>query len=177
MLNLSNLAPNPGAKKKAKRVGRGDTTAGRGTKGQKARSGGAKPRWFEGGQMPLYRRIPKRGFKNPFKVVYQVVNIDRIDALFEAGAVIDKEALKAKGLIKKVDEPVKLLARGEITKPVTIKVDAASAKAKEKVEAAGGKVILLSEGSEGGEPKAETDVKEEKPAEEKSGEEKGDSQS
>ncbi|MCD6382493.1 MAG: 50S ribosomal protein L15 [Candidatus Hydrothermae bacterium] len=142
-MDLSNLSPNPGAKKKAKRVGRGDTTAGKGTKGQKARSGGAKPRWFEGGQMPLYRRLPKRGFKNPFRKEYQVVNLDRLDALFDEGAEIDKEALKAKGLIRKADKPVKILARGEINKPLTVKVDAVSASAKEKIEAAGGKVLLL----------------------------------
>ena len=143
MIDLSNLSPNPGAKKKAKRVGRGDTTAGKGTKGQKARSGGAKPRWFEGGQMPLYRRLPKRGFKNPFRKEYQVVNLDRLDALFDEGAEIDKEALKAKGLIRKTDKPVKILARGEINKPLTVKVDAVSTSAKEKIEAAGGKVLLL----------------------------------
>ena len=143
MIDLSNLAPNPGAKKKAKRVGRGDTTAGKGTKGQKARSGGAKPRWFEGGQMPLYRRLPKRGFKNPFRKEYQVVNLDRLNALFDEGAEVDREALRAKGLIKKADKPVKILARGEINKPLTVKVDAVSASAKEKIEAAGGKVLLL----------------------------------
>ncbi len=143
MIDLSNLSPNPGAKKKAKRVGRGDTTAGKGTKGQKARSGGAKPRWFEGGQMPLYRRLPKRGFKNPFRKEYQVVNLDRLNALFDEGAEIDKEALKAKGLIRKADKPVKILARGEINKPLTVKVDAVSASAKEKIEAAGGKVLIL----------------------------------
>jgi len=143
MIDLSNLAPNPGAKKKAKRVGRGDTTAGKGTKGQKARSGGAKPRWFEGGQMPLYRRLPKRGFKNPFRKEYQVVNLDRLNALFDKGAEVDREALRAKGLIKKADKPVKILARGEINKPLTVKVDAVSASAKEKIEAAGGKVLLL----------------------------------
>ena len=143
MIDLSNLAPNPGAKKKAKRVGRGDTTAGKGTKGQKARSGGAKPRWFEGGQMPLYRRLPKRGFKNPFRKEYQVVNLDRLNALFDEGAEVDREALRAKGLIKKADKPVKILARGEISKPLTVKVDAVSASAKEKIEAAGGKVLLL----------------------------------
>ncbi|MCD6087686.1 MAG: 50S ribosomal protein L15 [Candidatus Hydrothermae bacterium] len=142
-MDLSNLAPNPGAKKKAKRVGRGDTTAGKGTKGQKARSGGAKPRWFEGGQMPLYRRLPKRGFKNPFRKEYQVVNLDRLNALFDEGAEVDREALRVKGLIKKADKPVKILARGEINKPLTVKVDAVSASAKEKIEAAGGKVLLL----------------------------------
>lgn len=189
MIDLSNLAPNPGARKKAKRVGRGDTTAGRGTKGQKARSGGAKPRWFEGGQMPLYRRLPKRGFKNPFRVEYQIVNLDRLDALFEAGTEIDKEMLKAKGLIKKVDLPVKVLARGDISKPIMIKVDAASSKAKEKIEAAGGRVILLSE--EKGAPEAEKETekkaeaekeakreeKEAKTKETEQDEEKGDSES
>ncbi len=145
MLSLSNLRPKRGAVHKRKRVGRGDTTAGRGTKGQKARSGGAKPRWFEGGQMPLYRRLPKRGFHNPFKREFQIVNLVQIEERFGAGDKIDVKKLKEKGLVKKTNIPVKLLGKGEITKAVTVVVDAVSESAKKKVEEAGGKVILTTE--------------------------------
>lgn len=140
MFNLSNLKPNRGAKKEKKRLGRGDTTAGRGTKGQKARSGGAKPPWFEGGQMPLYRRIPKRGFTNIFRVEYQEVNLDRLEEKFDSGSVITKETLYERGLIKKKDKPVKILGRGEVTKAFTVEVDAISKSAREKIEKAGGTV-------------------------------------
>jgi large subunit ribosomal protein L15 len=145
MLTLSNLGPKKGAVKKRKRVGRGDTTAGRGTKGQKARSGGAKPPWFEGGQMPLYRRLPKRGFKNPFRIEYQIVNVDQLERVFKAGERVNVESLIEKGLVKKRNEPVKLLGRGEITKALEIEVDKASKSAIEKVEKAGGKVIIKAE--------------------------------
>ncbi len=149
MFDLSNLAPANGAVKEKKRKGRGPgsglgKTAGYGYKGQKSRSGGAKPRWFEGGQMPLYRRLPKRGFSNyPFKVVYQVVNLNRLDAKFEAGEIATKEEMEKRRLIRSADAPVKVLANGEITKAIEVHVDAISAKAKEKIEKAGGKVILL----------------------------------
>ena len=144
MLTLSNLKPNRGAVKKRKRVGRGDTTAGRGTKGQKARSGGAKPPWFEGGQMPIYRILPKRGFKNPFKEEYQIVNVDQLDRVFESGEKVNVVKLVEKGLVKKAKKPVKLLGRGEIKRAIEIEVDKASKSAVEKVEKAGGKVILKS---------------------------------
>lgn len=145
MFDLSNLSPNPGATKRRKRVGRGPgsghgKTATRGHKGQKARSGGAKPPWFEGGQMPLYRRLPKRGFHNPFRVEYQIVNLDQLEARFNAGDRVDKEALLAKGLIKDPDRPVKILARGTLSKALTVIADAYSEKAREAIVAAGGTV-------------------------------------
>ncbi len=149
MFDLSNIGPNPGAVKKRKRVGRGPgsglgKTAGRGHKGQKSRSGGAKPRYFEGGQLPLYRRLPKRGFTNIFKVVYQVVNVGQLEEKFDADTVVDKEALRKAGLIKKLNQPVKLLGKGNITKKLTVKVDAASKKAVELIQAAGGTVEVTS---------------------------------
>ncbi len=147
MFTLSNIGPKPGAVKKKKRRGRGDKTAGRGTKGQKARSGGAKPPWFEGGQMPLYRRLPKKGFKNPFAKVYEVVNLGDLEARFEAGTEVTPELLRKARLVRR-KLPVKILARGEITKALTVKAHAFSAKAKEKIEAAGGQAIVI----EAGEP-------------------------
>ncbi len=149
MFDLSNIGPNRGAVRKRKRVGRGPgsglgKTAGRGHKGQKSRSGGAKPRFFEGGQLPLYRRLPKRGFTNIFKVVYQVVNVGQLEDKFESDAVIDKEALKKAGLIKKAGKPVKLLGRGSVSKKFTVKVDAASKKAVEAIQSAGGTVEVTS---------------------------------
>lgn len=144
MFTLSNIGPKPGAVKKKKRRGRGDKTAGKGTKGQKARSGGAKPVWFEGGQMPLYRRLPKKGFKNPFAKVYEVVNLADL-ARFEAGTEVTPELLRKARLVRR-KLPVKVLARGEITKALTVKAHAFSAKAKEKIEAAGGQAIVIEAG-------------------------------
>lgn len=144
MFNLSNLRPQKGTIKKKKRLGRGDTTAGRGTKGQKARAGGGKPPWFEGGQMPLYRRIPKRGFKNPFRVEYQVVNLDQLEEKFDKNSFVDEITLREKGLIKK-KMPVKILGRGEITKPLTVRVKAISKSAMEKILKSGGKVEIKGE--------------------------------
>ncbi|MBU0629706.1 MAG: 50S ribosomal protein L15 [Candidatus Margulisbacteria bacterium] len=129
MLNLSNLRPQTGSKKRKKRVGRGTSsglgkTCGRGHKGQTSRSGGTKGSRFEGGQTPLYRRLPKRGFKNhPFRVVYQVFNLFELD-----------KAKKATGLIK-------ILGSGEVTGPVEVKAHKVSATARKKIEAAGGKII------------------------------------
>jgi len=145
MVDLSTLGPNKGAVKKRKRVGRGPgsghgKTSGRGHKGQKARTGGAKPVWFEGGQMPLYRRLPKRGFKNPFKVEYQIVNLDSIEKRYEQGEVVNRETLFAKGLIKDTEIPVKILGRGELSKALTFEVDKLSESAKLKIEKAGGKI-------------------------------------
>lgn len=142
MLDLSNLKPAPGSKKKMKRVGRGNasgtgTTAGRGTKGQKSRSGGKVPSWFEGGQMPIYRRLPKRGFKNRFRKEYAIINIRDL-AGFESGSVVDRQALKDKGKISSLDVAVKLLANGEIGFPLTVKLNMASVSAVEKIEKAGG---------------------------------------
>lgn len=145
-MQLNDLRPADGAKKKRKRIGRGNssghgTTAGRGTKGQLSRSGGGKGAGFEGGQNPLAMRLPKLpGFKNPNRVEYAPVNLDRLEAKFEAGDVVDGDSLKAKGIIKHADALVKVLGDGEITKPLTVRVDKVSATAKAKIEAAGGKV-------------------------------------
>jgi len=147
MITLSNLKPNPGATKKRKRVGRGTgsghgKTCGRGHKGQKARSGGAKPIWFEGGQTPLYRRIPKRGFKNPFKVCYQIVNIQQLEEKFSDGEVVSPEEMKKRGLIKKVDKPIKILAKGELAKKLVVIADAFSEKAERVIKEKGGEVKI-----------------------------------
>lgn len=144
MLNLSNLSPHPGSRKPRKRVGRGPgsghgKTSGRGHKGFKARSGsGIKP-GFEGGQMPLQRRLPKRGFRNPFRKQYAVVNVKELNS-FAAGAVVDRAALEAAGLIGAKDELIKILANGELTVALTVNVDKVSDAARTKIEAAGGSV-------------------------------------
>ncbi len=145
MIDLSSLRPGKGAVKSKKRVGRGPgsghgKTSCRGHKGQKARTGGAKPVWFEGGQMPLYKRLPKRGFKNPFRVEYQIVNLDILDKYFENGEVVNRDTLLSKGLIKDPNMPVKILGRGEITKKLSFEVDKVSESAKIKIEKAGGNV-------------------------------------
>jgi large subunit ribosomal protein L15 len=147
MINLSNLTPSPGSKKKIKRLGRGNAsgqggTAGRGHKGQKARSGGSVPSWFEGGQMPIYRRLPKRGFKNPFRKVYAVINIKDL-ADFETGSVVDLASLKLAGKVRASDTAVKLLAQGEIEKALNVQLDKASQSAIEKIRAAGGTFVVL----------------------------------
>jgi large subunit ribosomal protein L15 len=141
-MDLSSLSPPPGSKKKARRVGRGEAsgwgkTSGRGHKGQKSRSGGGVSPGFEGGQMPLQRRLPKRGFTNIFKKTYALVNLGALSA-FEGGSIVDARALAAAGLIRKESLPVKLLAKGSLEKPLTIKVAAASARAADLVKAAGG---------------------------------------
>ncbi|WP_035556531.1 50S ribosomal protein L15 [Hippea sp. KM1] len=133
--------------KDRKRVGRGDssgwgTTAGKGNKGEKARSGGAKAAYFEGGQTPLYRRLPKRGFKNPFRVEYEVVNVDRLEAVCNDGDVVDINYMVQKGLIKG-SKPVKILGNGELNKKLTVIADAFSNSAKEKIEKAGGSIEVL----------------------------------
>ena len=145
-MDLNSLSPLPGSKKKAKRIGRGEgsgwgKTSGRGHKGQKARSGGGVGPGFEGGQMPLQRRLPKRGFHNIFKKTYALVNLGSLNA-FEANSVIDAQALVAAGLIRKDTIPVKLLAKGSIDRPLTIKVQAASEKAAALVKEAGGSVEI-----------------------------------
>lgn len=147
-MRLEDLAPAPGAKKTKKRVGRGSgsglgKTAARGHKGQKARSGGGTPPWFEGGQMPLQRRIPKRGFTNIFKKVYAVVNVSDL-ASFQAGSTVGPEDLIKAGLVKKSSDAIKLLANGEIGVALTVRVHKASAAAIEKIKAAGGQVDLIS---------------------------------
>ena len=145
-MKLHELGPAAGSTTAPKRLGRGvgsglGKTSGKGHKGAKARSGGGKRPGFEGGQTPLAMRLPKLpGFRNFNRVEYAAVNVSRLERKFEAGDVVDAESLKAKGIIKKLDTPVKVLAGGEITKPLTIKVDKISAAAVAKIEAAGGKV-------------------------------------
>ncbi|UCG20072.1 MAG: 50S ribosomal protein L15 [Deltaproteobacteria bacterium] len=143
-MRLDELKPPRGAKKKGRRVGRGPgsgrgTTAGRGTKGQKSRSGGGVPPGFEGGQMPLQRRLPKRGFHNPFRKVFAEVNVRDLE-VFAPDSVVDEELLRQRGLVKGQFAGVKLLGSGEIDRPLTVKVDRCSAGARQKIEAAGGKV-------------------------------------
>ena len=144
-MRLGNLSPAQGATTPSKRLGRGigsglGKTSGKGHKGQWARSGGGVRPGFEGGQMPLIRRIPKRGFNNHFRKVYSIVNLSVLEA-FESNSVIDIEVLNEKGLIKLVKGSVglKVLANGTVTKPLTVKANCFSAKAKEIIEAAGGK--------------------------------------
>ena len=145
-MQLHDLSPAPGSRKSRKRVGRGNasghgTTAGRGDKGQNSRAGGGKGPGFEGGQMPLQRRIPKLpGFKNRFRREYAPVNVSRLEALFSAGDTVDVASLVEKGVVKSVSVPVKVLGDGELTKALTVKVDKISAGAVEKITAAGGKV-------------------------------------
>ncbi|MDR0881553.1 MAG: 50S ribosomal protein L15 [Candidatus Adiutrix sp.] len=145
-MDLHSLSPLPGSKKKAKRIGRGEgsgwgKTSGRGHKGQKARSGGGVGPGFEGGQMPLQRRLPKRGFNNLFKKTFALVNIGSLKS-FAAGSTIDAQALLAAGLIRNDHLPLKLLAKGAIDHALTIKVQAASEKAVALVAAAGGSVEI-----------------------------------
>ncbi|MBE0564801.1 MAG: 50S ribosomal protein L15 [Krumholzibacteria bacterium] len=147
MLKLNNLGAPKGANRDTKRRGRGPgsgqgKTGGRGHKGQKARSGGGIPPWFEGGQMPLNRRLPKRGFTNIFKKSFQLVNVDELEAVFEAGAKVDNESLALAGLVKHLDRPVKLLGRGKVEKSLQIEVAKASRAAVAAVEAAGGSVTV-----------------------------------
>lgn len=144
MLNLSNLSPYPGATKQRKRIGRGQGTgqgkqAGRGHKGFKSRSGSSISPGFEGGQMPLHRRLPKRGFTNPFKKEFGIVNVKDLEN-FEENSVIDTKFLQEKGLVGKKYSLVKLLGTGEISKKLVIKLACVSESAKTKVEAAGGKI-------------------------------------
>ena len=142
-MGLDNLKPPKGAKQGKKRIGRGHgsgwgKTAGRGHKGAQSRSGYKRKRGFEGGQMPLHRRVPKRGFHNPFRIEYAVVNLDTIADRFEAGAQITPELLYQEGLVRESGRLVKVLARGEIGKALTIKAHKFSGKAMEKIAAAGG---------------------------------------
>jgi len=144
-LKLHHLRPAPGAKTAKTRVGRGEgskgKTAGRGTKGSKARN--QIPAAFEGGQMPIHMRLPKlKGFKNPFKVEFQVVNLDKLSELFPEGGVVSVEDLVAKGAVRK-NEPVKVLGQGEITSAVQVSAQAFSGSARQKIEAAGGAVTVL----------------------------------
>lgn len=148
-MKLHDLRPHAGAKKKKKRVGRGISagqgkTAGRGTKGQGARQGGGPSPYFEGGQLPLVRRLPfKRGFTNIRKVKYVEVNLSRLDSLFDKNATVTPQTLAEAGVMKDLSKPVVVLGRGELKKPMTVKVHRVSASAKAAIEKAGGAVELL----------------------------------
>jgi len=147
-MDLSNLKPPKGAKHRKTRVGRGQgsgngKTAGRGHKGAKSRSGFHYKRGFEGGQMPLHRRVPKRGFHNHFRVEYEVVNLDLLELKFDAGTVITPELLREQGLVARGKAPVKVLARGDIKKKLTVRAHKFSGKAAEKLAAAGGNAEVI----------------------------------
>jgi large subunit ribosomal protein L15 len=152
-MKLNQLSDNPGARKNRIRVGRGigsgkGKTAGRGGKGQTARTGVAI-KGFEGGQMPLHRRLPKRGFNNIFRQEHAVVNLGRLQQAIDAGRLdangtIGRDALKSAGLVNRIGAGIKLLAKGELKQPLTIEVDRASKSAIEAVEKAGGKVVVAS---------------------------------
>jgi large subunit ribosomal protein L15 len=152
-MDLSNLKPAKGAKQKRKRVGRGPgsgngKTAGRGHKGAQSRSGYSYKRGFEGGQMPLHRRLPKRGFNNVFRTEYSVVNLDQLEARFDAGSTVTPDALREAGLIHGKRLPVKVLGRGDVTKALTVQAHKFSGKAAEKLAAAGGAAEAIARGTE-----------------------------
>jgi large subunit ribosomal protein L15 len=148
-MDLSNLKPAAGAKKNKKRVGRGPgsgsgKTASRGHKGAQSRSGYSYKRGFEGGQMPLHRRVPKRGFNNSaFRIEYAVVNLDQLESVFDAGAMVNAETLREAGLVRGKQSRIKVLARGEVTKALTVHAHKFSGKAAEKLAAAGGKAEAI----------------------------------
>jgi large subunit ribosomal protein L15 len=147
MSDLNKLSPMPGSTKRRKRIGRGPgsgfgKTSGKGQKGQKCRSGGGIPAWFEGGQMPIARRLPKRGFYNHWTKHIAEVNVRDLDR-FEAGSVVDVDALVAAGLVRKVGDGVKLLGNGDVDRALTIQVHKISKGAQAKIEAAGGTVELI----------------------------------
>ncbi len=146
-MKIHELSPAPGSTKSVKRIGRGHgsgwgKTAGKGHKGQNARSGGGVRPGFEGGQMPLSRRIPKRGFNNIFRTNYTAINVDKLE-VFAEGTVVDTELLIASGIIKKANDGVKILGNGELTKSLTVRAAAFSESAKEKIEKAGGKAEVM----------------------------------
>ena len=147
-MDLSDLKPSQGSTKNKKRVGRGHGTgqgaqAGRGHKGAQSRSGYKFKRGFEGGQMPLHRRVPKRGFHNQFRTEYAVVNLDALAERFDADTVITPELLRERGLIHSTRQPIKVLARGDVSKKLTVRAHKFSGKAAEKIAAAGGTVEVL----------------------------------
>jgi large subunit ribosomal protein L15 len=147
-MNLATLKPPAGSRKKKKRVGRGDGsghggTAGKGSKGQNARSGHSVRPSFEGGQMPLSRRLPKIGFKNPMRRIIATVNIDQLKR-FPEGSVVDRETLLAMGLVKRKADGIKVLGNGEIDYPLSLRVDLVSRGARQKIEAAGGTILEVS---------------------------------
>jgi large subunit ribosomal protein L15 len=146
-MKLNELSPTEGSKKARKRIGRGvasgsGKTAGRGNKGHNARSGGGVRPGFEGGQMPIHRRLPKRGFTNIFKKEIAIVNVADLDQ-FESGSVVDEAALIQAGLVKGRRDGIKLLANGDVKQPLTVKVNFVSAAAKAKIESAGGTVEVI----------------------------------
>jgi large subunit ribosomal protein L15 len=146
-MDLSNLRPPKGATHSKKRIGRGHGTgqgaqAGRGHKGAKSRSGWKKKRGFEGGQMPLHRRVPKRGFHNPFREEFEVVNLDTLAERFDGSADVTPELLREKGLVNRGGK-IKVLARGDISKALTVHAHKFSGKAAEKIAAAGGRAEVL----------------------------------
>ena len=147
-MKLHELSPVAGSTKARKRIGRGPAsgqgkTAGKGLKGQKARAGRGMRPGFEGGQMPLQRRVPKRGFNNIFRTEMAIVNVAALEANYDAGAVVTIDSLIEKGLVKKVLDGVKVLGYGEITKALTVQANAISESAKQKIEAAGGKTEVI----------------------------------
>ncbi len=151
-MSLDKLKPADRSKFKKKRVGRGPgsglgKTSGRGHKGAQSRSGYAFKRGFEGGQMPLHRRVPKRGFTNIFRTEYDVVNLDQLESAFAAGATVTVESLRENGLVSSRTSLVKILARGELTKALTVHAHKFSGKAAEKVAAAGGRAEAVPDGS------------------------------
>lgn len=147
-MRLNNLSPNKGAKHRRKRLGKGESsglgkTSGRGNKGHKARSGGGVRPGFEGGQMPLARRLPKKGFNNAqFTTRYAIVNVGDLQGKFEGG-LVDEQALRAAGLVSGAWDGVKILGDGEISRKLTVQVDKISASAREKIVAAGGEVVEI----------------------------------
>jgi large subunit ribosomal protein L15 len=150
-MDLSNLKPSEGSKKNRKRVGRGHGSgqgaqAGRGHKGAQSRSGFKFKRGFEGGQMPLHRRIPKRGFRNQFRTEYAVVNLDVLAERFEADTIVTPELLRERGLVHSERQPIKVLGRGDVSKKLTVRAHKFSGKAAEKIAAAGGAAEVIATG-------------------------------
>ena len=148
MLKLNDLKPASGSRRNRKRIGRGTgsgtgSTAGKGNNGDKARSGSTNKFYFEGGQTPLTRRLPKRGFTNIFRTVYQIVNIADLEKIENTDKEITVEFLHSNGLVHEVDRPVKILGNGDLTKPLSIKVHAYSKTAREKIEKAKGKAEVI----------------------------------
>ena len=146
-MRLDDLAPEKGQRKMRKRIGRGvasgsGKTAGKGNKGQNCRSGGGVRPGYEGGQMPIHRRLPKRGFKNHFKKCFAIINVQDLNR-FDAEAVVDEVALIKNGLVKGDRDGIKVLGKGEVTVPVTVRVNTISDSARQKIEAAGGKIEVI----------------------------------
>ena len=186
-MRLHDIKPNPGAKHRRKRLGSGESsglgkTCGRGHKGQKSRSGGGPRSTFEGGQMPLYRRLPKRGFNNKrFKKIYAVVNVGLLEDSFDEGALINDQSLREQGIVKGKYDGIKILGAGEVSKKFKLSVNKVSDSAKEKIEKAGGSIELsikseepVAEKPAAEKPAAEEPVAEEPAAEEPAAEEPAD---